>query len=385
MKRRTRFAVAVAVIVAACTSPEVSEPTTTTAASSTSPPSSAVTTITAAVTTTTTRAGVGRPPVSEAGCSAAELADFREEFRDVVVLEHSGDAADVREFLIDAAIACDFETLAALAETNLPENEWGWGTFWGATQLDAVALRHSDATQNALWDLAVALIYTEPAWDFSECEDGGNAWHCDLSWYEWPAWVTSDMSSYQLERMALLDGTTAEVLADRLRDGYSTFGVVISWDGRWMAAFAPAPGECVAVPGSATDRSDEPDWRSSFLPWTDTLGCPVRVDVVFEALGDAHCDFDDARYLLTGDPLGARFSTTAPPIEYVRDPTGAYVSDFLPDGFAEFPELPGDAVDSGFRLRDRELWTSPSDPAAIFIKDSQGVERWPRGNLPPCF
>jgi hypothetical protein len=70
---------------------------------------------------------------------------------------------------------------------------------------------------------------------------------------------------------------------------------------------------------------------------------------------------------------------------YVRDPTGAYVSDFLPDGFAELQELPVDAVDSGFRLRDRELWTSPSDPAAIYIKDSQGVERWPRGSLPPCF
>ena len=192
MKRRTRLAVVVAVIVAACTSPEVSEPTTTNVPPSTSPPSAAVTTTTSPTTITTTRPAVERPPVAEADCSAADLAAFRGQLRDVVVLDQAGDAADVREFLIDAAIACDFETLAALADTEVPENEWGWGTFWGATQLDAVALRHLDATQNALWDLAVALIYAEPRWEFSECEDGGNGKEGDKN-----GGTTHDLSNHK--------------------------------------------------------------------------------------------------------------------------------------------------------------------------------------------
>jgi len=371
------------VSVVACTGRDGANTTTGSMPTSTTPPTSAVTTTTTAATTTTTLPPIARPPVSEAGCSAAGLAEFRgQAFLSVPWLDGAAPAAVTRQALIEAAIACDFETLVSLAWVDVPENASAWGTFWGESQLSRYGLQHLDATQNALWDLAVALIYTEPYSEFSECEDGGTAWHCDMEWYQWPA---TDFSHDQLERLALLDGTTPQEFADRLRNGYSTFGVLISVDGRWMAAYAPAPADCEGIPGSAIDRSDEPDWRSFFLPWTDILGCLVRVDVVFEALGEAHCDFDEARHLLTGDPLGTRFGSTAPPIEYIRDPTGVYGSDLLTSGFAEFAELPSDAIDSGFRLRDRELWTSPGDPAAIYIKDSQGVERWPRGNLPPCF
>ena len=324
--------------------------------------------------------------MAETGCSAAGLGDFWEQYRNVVVLQQYEDAADLREFLIDAAIACDFETVASLAWTDVPENLYGWGTFWGASEMTEAHLRQYDATQNALWDLAVALIYTVPAFEFIECEGGGTAWDCNLSWYEWP-FVNRDtpshLSSHELERLALLDGTTPQVLADRLHDGYSMFQVVLTTDGRWMAAFPPSPGDCEAAPGSAIDRAGEPDSRR-FFPWTDTLGCLVRVDVLFEYIGSAHCDQDDTRVLITGDPVGTRFGSTATPLTFVRDPTGTHVSEFLPYGFAELEELPADAVDSGFRLRDRELWTSPSDADAVFIRDSQGVERWQLGHFPPC-
>jgi len=304
----------------------------------------------------------------------------------VELLDRAEAAANTRETLIDAAIACDFELLVALAWADVPANPFGWGTFWGEPNLNVAKLRQLDVTQNALWDLAVALIGTVPIWEFSECEGGGGAWYCGLEWYEWP--VTRgrgpwDFSADQLERLALLDGTTPEEFADRLRDGYSTFGVVISTEGQWMAAYSPSSGECESESDSATDLAGEPDWRRFFL-WTDALGCLVRVDILYERVGPDHCDFEETRVLVTGDPLGARYTTTADSIEYVRDPNGAYGVVALTDGFAELDSPPADAIDTGFRLRDRELWISPGDPDAIYLNDSQGAERWPRGAVPPC-
>lgn len=302
-----------------------------------------------------------------------------------MVLDPAGDAADVREFLIDAAIACDFETLASLAWSDVPENPWGWGMFWGTTNLTASDLRRIDATQNATWDLAVALIYTEPTGDASECDNG--MWHCGLEWYEWPLSQgrgPSDFSSHTLERLALLDGTTPDVFAARLLNGYSTFSVVVSTDGRWMAARAPSPGDCEAEPGSAIDLVDEPDSLRDFA-WTDDSGCLIRIDVIHEQLVDEHCGIDNVRLFFTGDELGTRFSSTDPPATYIRDPSGTYLNDYVTDGFEKLEELPPDATYSGFRLRDRELWISPSDPNVLLLKDSDSVERWPRGVLPPCF
>jgi hypothetical protein len=300
--------------------------------------------------------------------------------------------AATRDVLIDAALACDFEQLAALAWVDVPLNESGWGTFWGEATLTSETLRRLDRTQNALWDLAVALIYTQPVWEFSECEDGGTGWYCGLEWYIWPrsrGFTPSSLTSGQgwvpdqLQRLALLDGTTLAEFGDRLLAGYSTFSVLISISGQWMAAYPPAPGECPTEQGSPIDVTDEPDWRRLF-PWTDTLGCPVRVDVLYERTGPDHCGWQDTRVLVTGDPLGTRFQPFTNDVEYVRDPDGLYSDRGFVEGFARLDSLPPDAVDTGFRLRDRELWTSPSDPDAIYINSANGVERWPRGEPPIC-
>jgi hypothetical protein len=110
----------------------------------------------------------------------------------------------------------------------------------------------------------------------------------------------------------------------------------------------------------------------------------VRVDVLFERTGSAHCYQEDTRVLVTGDPLGSRYTDTSDSIEYVRDPNQSYGQEELSNGFAELDALPADAIDTGFRLLDRELWTSPDDPYAIYIRDAEGVERWPRGVVPLC-
>jgi hypothetical protein len=108
------------------------------------------------------------------------------------------------------------------------------------------------------------------------------------------------------------------------------------------------------------------------------------VDVLFERTGSAHCYQEDTRVLVTGDPLGSRYTDTSDSIEYVRDPNQSYGQEELSNGFAELDALPADAIDTGFRLLDRELWTSPDDPDAIYIRDAEGAERWPRGVVPLC-
>jgi hypothetical protein len=68
----------------------------------------------------------------------------------------------------------------------------------------------------------------------------------------------------------------------------------------------------------------------------------------------------------------------------VRDPSGVYGIAELVDGFRAMDELPSDATDTGYRQGERELWLSPSDPDAVFIRAAGSVERWPRGEVPGC-
>jgi hypothetical protein len=82
-------------------------------------------------------------------------------------------------------------------------------------------------------------------------------------------------------------------------------------------AVAPAAEEaCPGPAGSWTDIAGEPvGWRaaSSGRTWTDASGCTVRIDVVADYDGAAHCGFRGARYLALGAPVGAR--DTRPRVE----------------------------------------------------------------------
>ena len=153
-----------------------------------------------------------------------------------------------------------------------------------------------------------------------------------------------------------------------------------------VGATAAAARECLAAPGSPLDVAGEPDWRqySRYSLWTDVSGCIVRIDVLAERPGPDHCGWERSRVMITGDPLGARQQDAASAIHYVKDPEGVYgVTEFV-DEFMNLEVLPSDAVDTGFRQGERELWTSPSDPEAVLIRTLGSVERWPRGDPPGC-
>jgi hypothetical protein len=88
----------------------------------------------------------------------------------------------------------------------------------------------------------------------------------------------------------------------------------------------PVPQACEAEADSPLAVGSEPDWRqfAQYLPWTDTEGCLVRIDVLAERPGPDHCDWQASRVMITGNPFGSRYTDSADDVEYVRDPEGVW-------------------------------------------------------------
>jgi hypothetical protein len=127
-------------------------------------------------------------------------------------------------------------------------------------------------------------------------------------------------------------------------------------------------------------------WRlaGDYLEWTSRAGCLVRIDVLAQRSGAAHCGHQDASVIITGTPFGARYTSPQDARLYIRDPKGSYRNTALTKGFDPRAVLPGSAVDSGFRRDNIELWYDPEDVKSIYLKSPSGVERWPLGFEPPC-
>jgi len=168
----------------------------------------------------------------------------------------------------------------------------------------------------------------------------------------------------------------------------ATTGSCLGEDGdvRWRPGGEEAR-ECEAGEGEVTDVATEPpSWRQSadYLPWTDREGCLLRIDVVAERPGPDHCGWERATVLVTGQPLGARYTAPDDSTEYVRDPDGVFGDASLTAGFDPDADLPATAVDSGYRRGDIELWHDPADPSAVWIVSPDHTERWPAGEAPLC-
>ena len=141
---------------------------------------------------------------------------------------------------------------------------------------------------------------------------------------------------------------------------------------------------CKAKRGTATDVAHEPEWReyADYRPWTTKDGCLVRVDVLADRNGPEHCGYESARVIITGTPVGTRYSDAGDAAEYVRDPDNVFGDPVTASAFDPDAELPKGAVDTGFRQGATALWTDPSDPSAIYLVTHESVERWPRDPTP---
>jgi hypothetical protein len=91
---------------------------------------------------------------------------------------------------------------------------------------------------------------------------------------------------------------------------------------------------------------------------------------------------ESARVIITGTPLGSRFTSADDDVEYLRDPDGVLGDN---ERFEENGTLPAEAVDTGYRSAAGEaLWIIPGDRSSIYVVDGDSVERWPQGTSALC-
>lgn len=129
----------------------------------------------------------------------------------------------------------------------------------------------------------------------------------------------------------------------------------------------------------AIDVTTEPNWRqyADYRPWTTADGCLVRIDVLADRPGPAHCGYEAARVITTGVAIGARYTDESSSATYVRDPTNVFGDPITAAAFDPQATLPGSAVDTGLRQGATQLWVDPTHPSAIYLVSGASVERWP--------
>ncbi len=79
-----------------------------------------------------------------------------------------------------------------------------------------------------------------------------------------------------------------------------------------------------------------------------------------------------------GWPLGTVSQSSTEIRQFIRDPDGV-ISYGTGDTLAIAVD-PDDARDTGYRNGELELWLSPSDPDAAYLRAGDNVERWPRAD-----
>ncbi len=145
------------------------------------------------------------------------------------------------------------------------------------------------------------------------------------------------------------------------------------------ASSAPARTTSAILPvtcGAATDVGSEPDWRryADYRQWSTADGCVVRIDVLADRPGPAHCGFEAARVITTGIPIGARYTDESNGPNYVRDPDNVFDDPAIASAFDPHATLPETAVDTGLRQPGTELWVDLTDRSAIYLVTAASVE-----------
>lgn len=118
---------------------------------------------------------------------------------------------------------------------------------------------------------------------------------------------------------------------------------------------------------------DEELWADGWEIWTDTEGRRVPTYEVVSARGPEHCDWTTMTFLTLGE------NEEHP---YVRRALAEYAGDYFAEPYRGAVELPGDAVDTGYRREGRHLWLSPDRKRAYVGAPGGSVELWPRTTQP---
>jgi hypothetical protein len=148
-------------------------------------------------------------------------------------------------------------------------------------------------------------------------------------------------------------------------DGRTKVAVIVAKDRKNRPGWGPetsASCDPAEFPASYTDAQD-------YEVWTDRNGRRVPLTVISSSAGAAHCDWQKAHFLGTGEGKDARL--------YARDPDGVLGDEMLRAPYRDDVTLPADAEDTGYRLGDRQLWLT-DDRDTAYVRTPDGVEAWPR-------
>lgn len=148
-------------------------------------------------------------------------------------------------------------------------------------------------------------------------------------------------------------------------DGRTKVAVIVAKDRKNRPGWGPetsASCDPAEFPASWTDSK-------GYEVWTDRDGKRVPITVISSSEGSAHCDWQKAHFLVTGEGRDR--------VLYARDPDGVLGDEMLEAPYQGDVAMPADAKDTGYRLRDRQLWLT-DDKKTAYVRTSGGVEAWPR-------
>lgn len=148
-------------------------------------------------------------------------------------------------------------------------------------------------------------------------------------------------------------------------DGRTKVAVIVAKDRKNRPGWGPetsASCDPAEFPASFTDSKE-------YEVWTDRNGRRVPLTVISSSVGAAHCDWQEAHFLATGEYRDR--------VLYARDPKGVLGDDMLKTPYDGDVPLPADAEDTGYRLRDWRLWLT-DDKETAYVRTPDGVEAWPR-------
>lgn len=112
--------------------------------------------------------------------------------------------------------------------------------------------------------------------------------------------------------------------------------------------------------------------------WTKD-GRSVGSEELNTIAGPDHCDWQSAVMMHLGWPLGTVSKTADDSRQFIRDPDGV-IDTKLRDKLGTGVALPADAKDTSYRHGELELWLSPSEPDAAYLRVGESVEHWPRAD-----
>ncbi|MDN3026847.1 hypothetical protein [Streptomyces sp. S.PB5] len=148
-------------------------------------------------------------------------------------------------------------------------------------------------------------------------------------------------------------------------EGRTKVAVIVAKDQKNRPGWGPetsASCDPAEFPASYTDSQ-------GYEVWTDRNGKRVPITVISSNAGPSHCDWQQAHFLELGEGKDRRL--------YARDPDGVLGDDMLEAPYRGDVTVPAGAEDTGYRLRDWQLWLT-DDKETAYVRTSDGVEAWPQ-------